>query len=69
MGESPVQWLENQTHDLKAVGFKSCLIHNTRWKWSTFKAMPESIPAPNSGSFVEMKIQVAKWGKPQIYIE
>ncbi len=30
------------------------------------KAMPESIPAPNSGSIMEKirKIQVAKWGKP-----
>ncbi len=29
------------------------------------KAMPELIPAPNSGSIMEKirKIQVAKWGK------
>jgi hypothetical protein len=31
----------------------SNLGQNTRWKWSTFKAMTGSIPAPNSGSFVE----------------
>jgi hypothetical protein len=31
----------------------SNLGQNTKWKWSTFKAMPGSIPAPNSGSFVE----------------
>jgi hypothetical protein len=37
----------------KGCGFKSRLFQNTRWKWSTFKAMPGSIPAPNSGSFVE----------------
>jgi hypothetical protein len=41
----------NSTHDLKVAG--SILVQNTRWKWSTFKAMPGSIPAPNSGSFVE----------------
>jgi hypothetical protein len=43
--------------------FESRLIHNTRCKWSTFKAMPGSIPAPNSGSFVEKNIG-SKWGKP-----
>ncbi len=37
----------------KGCGFESCLIQNTSWKWSTFKAMPGSIPAPNSGSFVK----------------
>jgi hypothetical protein len=31
----------------------SNLGQNTRWKWSTYKAMPGSIPAPNFGSFVE----------------
>jgi hypothetical protein len=31
----------------------SNLVLNTRWKWSTLKAMPGSILAPNSGSFVE----------------
>ncbi len=34
----------------KDCGFESHLFHNTRWKWSTFKAMPGPIPAPNSGS-------------------
>jgi hypothetical protein len=33
----------------------SNLSQNTRWKWSTIKAMPGLIPAPNSGSFVEKK--------------
>jgi hypothetical protein len=31
----------------------SNLVQNTSWNWLTFKAMPGSIPAPNSGSFVE----------------
>jgi len=31
----------------KGCGFESRLIQNTRWKW--VKAMPGSIPAPNSG--------------------
>ncbi len=48
-GASPVLWLANSTHDAKVVG--SNLVQNNRWKWSLFKAMPESIPAPNSGSF------------------
>ncbi len=50
-GASPVQWLANSTLDLKVVG--SNLVQNIRWKWSTYKAMPGSIPAPNSGSFME----------------
>jgi len=29
------------------------------------KAMPGSIPAPNTGSFENKKIQVAKWGTPK----
>ncbi len=35
----------------KGCGFESRLIKNTRWKW--VKAMLGSIPAPNSGSFME----------------
>jgi len=33
------------------------------------KAMPGSIPAPNSGSFENKKIQVAKWGTPKKIFE
>jgi len=33
---------------------------------SGVKAMPGSIPTPNSGSLLKnKKIQVAKWGKPK----
>jgi len=33
------------------------------------KAMPGSIPAPNSGSFQNKKIEVAKWGTPKKYLK
>ncbi len=37
---------------------------------SGVKAMPESIPTPNSGSLQKnKKIQVAKWGTPKKYLK
>ncbi len=53
----------------KGCGFKSRLFHNTRWKWSTFKAMPGPIPAPNSGSYVEKNIgsQMCQSDKKQCF--
>ncbi len=48
--------LDTQT---KGCGFDSGFIQNTRWKWG--KSMQGLIPAPNSGSFENKKIQVARW--------
>ncbi len=44
---------------LEGCGFESCPILDG----NGVKAMPGSIPAPNSGSFIEnKKIKVDKWG-------
>jgi hypothetical protein len=45
---SPVCWLANSTHDLKVVG--SNLVSSNILDRNGVKAMPESIPAPSSGS-------------------
>jgi len=53
-------------HDPEVVGSK--LVSSKILDGNRVKAMPGSIPAPNSGSFENKKIQVAKWGTPKIYI-
>jgi hypothetical protein len=54
----------NPTHDLKIVG--SNPVVSKMMEVVNVKAMPGSIPAPNSGTIMEKnkKIYVAKWGKP-----
>jgi hypothetical protein len=39
----------------KGCGFKSCLVLSKILDGNGLKAMPGSIPAPNSGSFMENK--------------
>jgi len=47
------------------VGFKH--VSSKILDGNRVKAMPGSIPAPNSGSFENKKIQVAKWGTPKYF--
>jgi len=49
----------SSTHDLKVVGSK--LVSSKLLDGNEVKAMPGSIPSPNSGSFENKKIQVAEW--------
>jgi len=47
-------------------GFDSCPMLDG----SGVKAMPGSVPTPNSGSlYKNKKIQVAKWGSPKKYFD
>ncbi len=46
-GISPVMWLANLTHDLKVVGLN--LNSSNILDGNGVKAMPDLIPAPNSG--------------------
>jgi len=53
--ESPVLWLANSTRDDKVVGsnlISSKIIDENKNK---IKAMPGSIPTPNSGLFVKYR--------------
>jgi hypothetical protein len=56
--------VEHATHNRKVVGLIPCPVLNG----SGVKAMPGSIPAPNSGS-LQKKKQLAKWGTPTMFIK